>query len=227
LHGQPGGFVAARGSNNGYDGQYAGYRLSAPRNGGSARFQGFELSYQQQFTFLPGIWRSFGVNLNYTQLETEGNYGAAIATTQLAGFIPRTANASISFLRRGWTIRVNVLWRDTYLRAVNANAALLGYQRARTQVALKLRYDVSPRLGFYCNIDRVLWNDPYNSTYVGRAGTHRSSRFRRPAIRRRNPRHILSRCFQKENECGFHSKNLPVRRPRFRRVARSASEWMN
>ena len=56
----------------------------------------------QQFTFLPGIWRGFGVNLNYTQLETKGDYGGTVATTEVAGFRPRPPTPR-STTRRGNT----------------------------------------------------------------------------------------------------------------------------
>ncbi|MBD4306462.1 hypothetical protein GUH22_11050, partial [Xanthomonas citri pv. citri] len=36
--------------------------------------KGFELTYQQAFDFLPGFWRNFGIQLNYTQVDSKINY---------------------------------------------------------------------------------------------------------------------------------------------------------
>src|SRR4030095_17257388 len=56
------------GAENGFGGLYEGYRITTTRNGGSARYRGFELAYKQQFTFLPGFWRGFGFYAHSTQV---------------------------------------------------------------------------------------------------------------------------------------------------------------
>lgn len=157
------------GPDNGYDGQYAGYTISEPRNGGHARYRGLEFSFQQRLSFLPGFWRGFGVNLNFTLLKTRGNYGGRVTTTELANFIPKAANFSINYIYRGWTIWINALWRDSYLTSVNANPALTLYQNPRTQVSLKLKYDLSRKLGFYCNLEQLegFGYAPITSVYAG------------------------------------------------------------
>ena len=152
------------GAGNGFDGLYEGYRITTTRNGGSARYRGFELAYQQQFTFLPGFWRGFGLGLNYTQLSTKGDYGGTTATTQVAGFVPKTGNAAITYLGQGWNLRLNAVWRDTYLAGISANPALLLYQQPKLQINLKTKYAFSPKLALYCDIEN-LNNSPIAETY--------------------------------------------------------------
>ncbi len=154
------------GADNGFDGQYAGYRISTTRNGGSARYRGFELAYQQQFTFLPGFWRGFGFSANYTQLSTKGDYGTSIATTQVAGFVPKTANVALSYLGYGWNIRLNGVWRDTYLVTASANPALLRYQEPKLQINLKTKYTFTPRVSVFCDVEN-LNKSPITETYLG------------------------------------------------------------
>jgi TonB-dependent receptor len=48
-----GGAAIGSGADNGFGGLYEGYQLTTQYNGGSAKIKGFELSYTQQFTFLP------------------------------------------------------------------------------------------------------------------------------------------------------------------------------
>ena len=117
-------FIAA-GADNGYGGDYAGYNLDTQANGGFAKIRALELAYQQQFTFLPGWWKGFGVFANYTRLETEGNYGTGtVATTgQVAGFVPETGNVGISYIRNGMSLRVQFNHKGRTLNGFNVNPA--------------------------------------------------------------------------------------------------------
>ncbi|WP_414662976.1 TonB-dependent receptor [Horticoccus sp. 23ND18S-11] len=152
------------GADNGFGGLYEGYRITTTRNGGSARYRGFELAYQQQFTFLPGFWRGFGFSANYTQLSTKGDYGGASATTLVAGFVPKAGNVAVTYLGHGFNIRLNAVWRGTYLVGSSATPALLRYSEPKFQVNLKTKYSYSPRLGFFCDIEN-LNKSPITETY--------------------------------------------------------------
>lgn len=44
---------------------------SQPRNAEKGEITGLELAYQQQFTFLPGLWSGFGVSANLTMSDSE------------------------------------------------------------------------------------------------------------------------------------------------------------
>lgn len=159
------GFVGS-GADNGFDGQYVGYRLTTTRNGGQARYRGLELSYQQQFTFLPGLLRGLGANLNYTRLETRGDYGGASATTQVAGFIPETRNASLTYILGRIDVRLSSIWRGTYIVATSASPGLIQYSAPKFQVNLSLKYSVSPRLNLFCDIYN-LNREPNTERYQG------------------------------------------------------------
>ncbi len=158
--------LVGSGQDNGFDGQYVGYRITTARNGGSARYRGFELAYQQQFTFLPGFWRGFGFSANYTQLSTQGDYGGTSATSQVAGFVPKTGNIALSYLGYGWNVRLNAVWRDTYLVGISTNPALLRYQEPKMQINLKTKYTFKPRLSVFCDIEN-LNKSPITETYFG------------------------------------------------------------
>ncbi|MDO8540531.1 MAG: outer membrane beta-barrel protein [Opitutaceae bacterium] len=156
--------IVPSGPDNGFEGMYEGYRLTTSLNGGHARYRGFELSYQQQFTFLRGFWRGFGVNANYTQLETKGDYGGTVATTQVAGFRPKSANAAINYQKGKYRSSVQANWVDAYLLTVAANPAQIVYEAPRTSVNVKFTYDYSSRTSFYLNLDN-LTRSPINSRY--------------------------------------------------------------
>jgi iron complex outermembrane recepter protein len=140
------------GADNGFDGDYVGYELRSQANGGFARVRGFELSYQQQFTFLPGWWSGFGLFANYTQLETHGdfgNIGNVVRTGQLPGFVPRSANAGISYIRGKMNFRLHYGHKGTMLGAWNASEARRRWEVAQHRFDLKLKYIVSRRLELY------------------------------------------------------------------------------
>jgi iron complex outermembrane receptor protein len=154
------------GPDNGYGGLYQGYSLRIVANGGRARYRGFELAYQQQFTFLPGFWKGFGLSLNYTRLETEGDYGGAASTSMVAGFIPETGNAAISYALNKLDVRLNAIWRGEYLATNATTASQLVFQLPKTQVNLRMAYHWTPRLGFYWDIEN-LNRSPITETYRG------------------------------------------------------------
>lgn len=152
------------GPNNGYDGEYGGFAIVTSSNGGAARYRGMELSYQQQFRFLPGLLRGLGVNLNYTKLDSKGDYGGAITTTQVAGLIPETANAALTYIHRGLYFRWQWNWRDTRLVTISSNPASMVYDMPKTSTTLKLKYTVTPRLSYFLNVEN-LFAEPLSRTY--------------------------------------------------------------
>ncbi|MBI4623660.1 MAG: TonB-dependent receptor, partial [Verrucomicrobia bacterium] len=141
--------IVRAGPDNGYDGLYENYSITTTANGGSARYRGFEVNYQQQFTFLPGFWSGFGLNMNYTQLQTKGDYGGTVATTQVAGFRPRTGNISINYRKGKYEVRLQTNWLDTYLTTTSTNAALLAYEAPRITTNAKFTYTIGRGTSVY------------------------------------------------------------------------------
>lgn len=158
-------FVAT-GADNGFDGQYGGYRITTTRNGGNARYRGLEVAYQQQFTFLAGFWRGFGCYANYTRLLTRGDYGGATVTTQVAGFVPKTGNVALTYLGAGFNLRLNAVWRSEYLVTNSTNAALVVYHEPKLQLNLKTRYNFSRATAIFCDIENFN-KSPIIETWVG------------------------------------------------------------
>ena len=146
------------GTDNGYNGEYGGFTLLRATNAGTAIVQGWEFSYQQQFTFLPGLLKGLSAMANYTILDTHGNFGGAVnrTTGQVVGFVPRTGNASVSWRHRGFSARVLVNYASGYI--ANYAAASAGrnlYRFPRTVMSLGFAYQVRPTLAFTCDIDNL------------------------------------------------------------------------
>jgi TonB-dependent receptor len=163
------------GDDNGFGGDYAGYQLRTSLNGGSARVRGFEIAYQQRFNWLPGLWRGFGVQANYTWLEARGDYGAPGTTRtsgELPGFIPRLANVGLSYTYRAWDIRLKMNYRGTTLNTYNANPAAQWWRLPVTQYDASFKYNLRPWLSLYADVINV-FNTPLLDTYVYVPNRHR------------------------------------------------------
>ncbi len=159
--------IIGNGTDNGFDGQYAGYGLTTQANGGSAKIEGLEFSYQQQLTFLPGWARGFGFNANLTFLRTEGNYGgtAVLTTNSLANFVKKTGNLGLSYRGHGFDLRVQAVHRGEYLTSNSTNPALVQYQKAKTSWGWKSRYAVSRRLSVFLDLDNI-FSVPLDTIYA-------------------------------------------------------------
>ncbi len=79
-------------------------------NGGSASIKGFELAYQQPFTFLPGILSRTGFQGNYTYVNSD----------DILGFSPNAFNATVYYEDERFSARISTSYRDAYkTRAAN------------------------------------------------------------------------------------------------------------
>ncbi|MEO6246639.1 MAG: TonB-dependent receptor, partial [Opitutaceae bacterium] len=150
------------GTDNGYNGEYAGYTILTSQNLGTAYAQGWEISYAQQFTFLPGWLKGLGGGANFTLLDTHGDFGSTTnrAKGEVPGFIPFTGNANLSWRHRGLSARV--IWNRTgeYINAFTASGSGRNqYTRRRTIVNASVAYQVRPTLTFSVDVGNV-FNTP-------------------------------------------------------------------
>ncbi len=66
-----GGDLVENTPDNGFDGLYGGYAILAPRNNGTAVFDGLEFDFRQRLSFLPGFWRGLTTRGNVSLLKAE------------------------------------------------------------------------------------------------------------------------------------------------------------
>ncbi len=90
-------------------GPWAGFLVSQPGNAGSARLQGFEIAYQQQWGFLPHSLSGFGLSANYsyTTSQARGLPGRTDSPALLRQ-APNTWNISPTYDRGRVSIRVGM-----------------------------------------------------------------------------------------------------------------------
>ena len=99
------------------------FQLTSAVNTEGGPLKGFEISYQQPFTFLPGPLENFGVQLNYTHVESEIDYCnnavcSSFVTADLVNLSPESWNATLYYEDDRFSARVSGAFRDTYIQNV-------------------------------------------------------------------------------------------------------------
>ena len=93
------------------------WNITTPLNGEGATVQGYEVSYQQPFTFLPPALEGFGLFANYTYVDSEITYPGDIKGP-LLGLSENSYNYGVYFERESFGARVVVNSRDDYVTAI-------------------------------------------------------------------------------------------------------------
>jgi len=160
--------TVASGTNNGYNGEYAGFNLYTSANAGTAYVQGWEFSYQQQFTSLPGLLKGLSGTFNYTMIQTHGDFGstANITGKEVVGFIPKAANAMLSWRYQKFSTRLLYNWTSDYI--VEYSPATIGRNRWRAAfdtLNVGVAYQVRPTAQLTLDVSNIL--NAYQEIYRG------------------------------------------------------------
>ena len=147
------------GADNGYNGEYSGFTILTRDNLGTAIVQGWELAYQQQFTFLPGLLKGLGISANTTILDTHGNFGSTTATRktgEVPGFVPRTSNLSLSWRYRKLGTRININRTGEFINAFTTTGSGRNqYTLQRTVVNVGAAYQFRPAVSLSVDIGNI------------------------------------------------------------------------
>jgi TonB-dependent receptor len=98
------------------------WTFTVPTNTPGGTLNGVELNFQQPLTFLPGLLKHTGVLLNYTYVNSSIQYvngaGAVVATNNLTGLSPHSANGTFYYEDDKLSARVSLAYRAAYLTRV-------------------------------------------------------------------------------------------------------------
>ena len=160
--------VVAAGNDNGYEGDYSGYTLRSQANAGSAHIAGWEVDWRQQFHFLPGLLRGLSASANYTSLTTEGDFGGAsvLRTGEVAGFVPRTGNATLSYNYRNVGARVIVNYTGDYLNAFAATPQRRTYRARRVVTNVGASWQFRPQATLFLDVSNIFNETQRRYRYV-------------------------------------------------------------
>jgi TonB-dependent receptor len=103
------------------------YSILQRRNTPGGRIRGYELTYQQNLTFLPWVFKYLGVLVNYTKLSSSMSYildpGSTVAPVRppvimkgpFLNASPTGSNATVFYETPRWSARVSMAYRSSYV----------------------------------------------------------------------------------------------------------------
>jgi iron complex outermembrane receptor protein len=172
--------IVPAGTDNGYDGDYAGFSAYTSFNGGAVAVQGWEAAYNQQLTFVPGFLKGLSATFNYTWLNqhgvgssvtpggapvlgrppTPGNPAVYFTRRMIADFIPMTYNAGLRWNYGKYSAQALYNFIGEAVTSYNAaNPALSQFRYSMKTLNVGVGYQHKPALGFTLDASNVL-NEP-------------------------------------------------------------------
>ncbi len=114
--------IAACGNQVGCDVTTTPWTFTVPVNTPGGPVDGFEINYQQSFSFLPWIFTHTGALINYTSVKSSIQYvngaGAVVATNDLTGLSRHSYNATLYYEDDRISTRLSAAYRSKYLTRV-------------------------------------------------------------------------------------------------------------
>lgn len=136
--------------------------------------KGYELTYQQPFSFLPGFWGKFGVQLNYTHVESTIKYMTSTAASNntaivtrvveddLINLSPNSYNATLYYDGKKFSARISTSYRDGYLSDISTTP--VSYKDSVENVDFNMSWKVNKKLSVTFEATNLL--DTADSRYV-------------------------------------------------------------
>ena len=136
--------------------QYVGWTFRSSSNEpGTSTNEGFIVEYDQQMSFLPGLWRGFSLNGSYTVVRPDG---------PRVNLPEHIANWGIRYSYGPFDMRLNGTWQDSYrVTALSANPTTadngVRYRSEREMWNLSVGYDVTENVELVV-AGRNIFNEP-------------------------------------------------------------------
>jgi len=149
------------------------FAVTAPINTDGGKLKGFELNYQQPFTFLPAWGKNFGTVLNYTKVSSTIEYAISPTSSDrivddLLNLSPKSWNATLYYDDGKFSARVSGAKRSGFLtRVPGQNNNDVEGKNGTFNVDVSLTYKWNDKLEF--TLEGVnLTNEP-NDQFISRA----------------------------------------------------------
>ncbi|USI71918.1 TonB-dependent receptor [Sphingomonas morindae] len=134
------------------------YQDTRTRNGQSGYIRGVEVGGQFAFDFLKGWLGGFGVQGNYTYVDSKAKREIGLADYQCGynGLSPHSANGSVFYEKFGIEARASYNWRSDYLRACRSDQSRPRNRSAYGQFDFNLAYNINSHFQVYVQGVNVL-----------------------------------------------------------------------
>ena len=154
------------------------FEISRPENGEGGTVTGFEFTYQQPFTFLPGALEGLGIIANYTYADSDVTTKSGTKTT-LQGQSKSSYNIVGYFERDNFNVRVAYGWRDKFVKELRQGREV--FWRDYGQLDVSAKYSLNDQVditfeGINLTNESALQYDVFESRgieYVNTGSTYR------------------------------------------------------
>jgi len=123
-----------------------------PVNADSAIVKGAEFAFQYTFDHLPTPFDGFGVQLNYTWVDSQQTFDPSIATGQFAvEGLSDSGNLVLFYEKDRFGMRVAYNWRDEYLESIRGAQGEPTTVNAYEQIDLSANFRLNDTLSIFAN----------------------------------------------------------------------------
>lgn len=154
------------------------WALTVPANTPGGDLKGYEISYQQPFTFLPGALKNFGTILSYTSVKSDIDYldvnGKVVKTRPLTGLSDKTSAITVYYENETFNGRVAVVNRSGYITsAVGTEGSAENGTNGTVNVDASFGYTFNDHLKF--TFEALNLTDEVDDQWVGSEDNQRLS----------------------------------------------------
>jgi len=152
------------------------FDITTPINITNAQLYGFELGFNQHFTFLPGFAQGFGLKANYALVGSSFDGAVGDATNGFPGSSKHNMNGVLYYEKHGLSFRFTAAYRSNYLSNLggigSTRADEAHYTNGFTTLGFSIRYKASKKLSANIGVNnltgvdvrRYIGDDPQNLT---------------------------------------------------------------
>lgn len=140
-------FLVTRSSDQSVDG--IPYSIMRPTNELGGTIKGLEIGGQTFFDFLPGLLSGFGVQANYTFVDSKTDTAVPGQQVPIANLSKHSFNTSLIYEKGGLSARLAYNWRDKFYSSLLTNDIVKDvpvYTRARDWLDASIGYDITDKI---------------------------------------------------------------------------------
>ncbi len=156
------------------------WQFSIPGTTPGGTLKGAELSFQMPFTFLPGLWKDFGTQMNYTYVESDITYRTFSSATTYTDVKERLTNLSndaynvtLYYDNGTFSARASLAYRGDYLTTVpGRNSNNVEGTAETTTIDASASWNVNDHISV--SLEGLNLTDEYDDQWVDSVGDRSS-----------------------------------------------------
>ncbi|PZU50006.1 MAG: TonB-dependent receptor [Sphingomonas sp.] len=148
------------------------FQVTTPINTEGGPLKGFEINWQQPFTFLPDKWSNFGTLFAYTRVWSTIDYvtsptNSAVITEDLIGLSPVSWSGTFYYDGPKFDARVSASYRKAFLtRVPGQNNNDVEGKNSTLNVDFKIGYNITKQIEV--SFEGTNLTDEFNNQFIGR-----------------------------------------------------------